>query len=53
MQDETNDRDRQAGGRKPYQPPRIEESSTFENLVLTCSHTDLDKTCILKKQTRS
>lgn len=26
-------------GRRPYEPPRIEETGTFERLVLACGHT--------------
>jgi len=24
--------------RRPYEPPRVEESASFEHLVLTCTH---------------
>ncbi len=28
-----------SGYRRPYEPPRIEESGSFERLVLACGHT--------------
>lgn len=35
-----DDSDAQAPGpRRPYEPPAIEESSEFETLSLTCTHT--------------
>jgi hypothetical protein len=39
-----------AAPRRPYQPPRVEESATFEHLVLACGHTSsLSLPCNPKK----
>ena len=35
---EKSDKDKQSDQRRPYQPPRVEESASFEHLVLACNH---------------
>jgi len=36
--DKPEDQNPPAQPRRPYQPPRVEESATFEHLVLACTH---------------
>lgn len=38
MSDDAN-RDTRQNRRQPYEPPRIEETGSFERLVLACGHT--------------
>jgi hypothetical protein len=35
---EKEDKQKPSAERRPYQPPRVEESASFEHLVLACNH---------------
>lgn len=39
-----------SGPRRPYSPPRIEESGRFEQLVLRCSFTEDQAFCLPRPQ---
>lgn len=39
MDDQSKKAEVKGAPRRPYQPPRVEESASFEHLVLACGHT--------------
>lgn len=50
MDSEKKNTEAKAAPRRPYQPPRVEESASFEHLVLACGHTStLTLSCNPKK----
>ena len=45
-QDDSAERPQSERERRPYSPPRIEESARFENMLLSCSMDVSDPDCM-------